>query len=279
MVPPVPILTQDHMDTPQSHHIKNRFDTESALWETYHLGGIRSIVAREIVQRKRLTKRDLTRTLGGQASSILEIGCGTGANLQYLLKEQPLWTAKGVDISPGMIEASRSANSNPHLSFDVLDIESETLNESFDAIILLGVFGYFSDTEQALKNIMSMLKPGGRLIFTYGNKHSIFRRVRTMAHSWPHHKITNRFGNAVRRLLKKPPVALGYERSHFQNLQPAAVRRLVRENATITQEIPIAFSTGLLGPFSVAFSIALELAIKKDRLDQAFTKLIIAQKD
>lgn len=115
--------------------------------------------------------------------SVLEVGCGPGANLRYLAEQG--FGIFGVDGSPKAIEHAKSylsqyfkSGSFNHLL--VGDIASmQFMDATFDAVIDIESV-YANSVEDSLiiyKEILRVLKPGGRLFvktFAPGTHDSIF---------------------------------------------------------------------------------------------------------
>ena len=98
-----------------------------------------------------------------RASSILEIGCSTGSLLGRLNSDKR-W---GIDISPGMIAAAKSAHPEIHFSID--DIEDLKLNQRFDYILMQDLIGHLTDVWTAFRNLKKVTSPGTRVLITYYN--------------------------------------------------------------------------------------------------------------
>ena len=91
--------------------------------------------------------------LGGRA---LEVGCGSGQLLCDLLRRN--FKVVGVDLSPGMIQASRSlvAQRLPDRRVDLIMADIEDLcfpNASFDLIIAAGVIEYLPSDQRTLREL------------------------------------------------------------------------------------------------------------------------------
>ena len=97
----------------------------------------------------------------------LEIGCGTGFFTLNLKLAGVLDDAHVTDISPGMVAvAERNAK---ELGFEVTGkvADAETLpygDASFDLVIGHAVLHHIPDVELALREVLRVLKPGGRFV-------------------------------------------------------------------------------------------------------------------
>ena len=97
---------------------------------------------------------------------VIELGPGTGANLRYLDPRRVRWT--GIDPNPFMRtylfdEASRLGVAADLRIGGAYDLPVE--NESVDAVISTLVLCCIDDPQRALREVLRVLKPGGRLIF------------------------------------------------------------------------------------------------------------------
>jgi len=97
------------------------------------------------------------------ASSVLEIGCGTGTLLAALSPTRGL----GVDVSPGMVEIA--AAKHPSLHFRVADAEAFDPGETFDYVIVPDVVEHLTDPQAMFRSIRKACHPGTRVIVTCVN--------------------------------------------------------------------------------------------------------------
>lgn len=107
-----------------------------------------------------------SRLFAGISGTVLEIGAGTGANLRYLAKERVRWI--GMEPNPFM---------NPYLAKEAaaagIEIElrpgiAESLpvpDNSVDAVVSTLVLCCVSDQQQAISEVLRVLRPGGRFLF------------------------------------------------------------------------------------------------------------------
>ena len=99
---------------------------------------------------------------------ILEIGCGTG----MILKEiHPIaQKAKGIDISPGMLEQAKQRG------LDVIEGSATDLpfnDASFDVVYSFKVLAHVEDIRKAMEEVSRVLKPGGIAALEFYNPRSI----------------------------------------------------------------------------------------------------------
>lgn len=99
-----------------------------------------------------------------QNSSILDIACGPGNISHCLLKNRPDLNLLGIDLAPNMINLAQI--NNPDARFQIHDaLKLDTLNQSFDALIVGFLFPYLSKEQVLvfLKSAHAILNPGGIL--------------------------------------------------------------------------------------------------------------------
>jgi SAM-dependent methyltransferase len=112
---------------------------------------------RQAVKRLRLTP-------GG---SVLEVGCGSGANLAYLLQAVgPAGRVVGVDLSPEMIAAARARVRRRGWSrIELIESAAESLHldEQFDALLLFAMHDVFT-SPAGIDRCLAHVRPGGRIV-------------------------------------------------------------------------------------------------------------------
>lgn len=117
----------------------------------------------------RLCQRCFERFLGGKPQSILDLGCGTGRDLEVLARDCP--DCVGVDLEPAMI--AYAAATRPHLTFEVGDMQSIRLGRTFDAVLCLGsAFMYLltdEDVSRTLRTFGRHCHPGSLLLLDIRN--------------------------------------------------------------------------------------------------------------
>jgi ubiquinone/menaquinone biosynthesis C-methylase UbiE len=105
---------------------------------------------------------------GWPYAKALELGCGTGFFLLNLKQAGVLAQGHVTDISPGMVDAA--VDNARMLGFEVdgrvADAESLPYDDdSFDLVVGHAVLHHIPDVELALREVLRVLKPGGRFVF------------------------------------------------------------------------------------------------------------------
>jgi SAM-dependent methyltransferase len=105
---------------------------------------------------------------GWPYGSVLELGCGTGFFLLNLKLAGVVELGHVTDLSPGMVEvAQRNAS---RLGFEVegrvADAERIPYDDgTFDLVVGHAVLHHIPNVEQSLREVLRVLKPGGRFVF------------------------------------------------------------------------------------------------------------------
>ncbi len=107
---------------------------------------------------------------------VLEIGCGTG----LLLKEVDALakSARGIDISPGMLEKAQQRG------LDVMEGDATELpydDASFDVVYSFKVLAHVRDIDQAMREAARVTRRGGILILEFYNRMSLRYLVKRLA--------------------------------------------------------------------------------------------------
>lgn len=105
---------------------------------------------------------------GWPYGDVLELGSGTGFFLLNLMQAKVGLRGTLTDISPGMVEvATRNGQAlGLQVRGEVADAESLPFDDdSFDLVIGHAVLHHIPDVEQALREVLRVLRPGGRFVF------------------------------------------------------------------------------------------------------------------
>ncbi len=99
---------------------------------------------------------------------VLEVGCGTGLILQRVAPHAR--SARGVDLSPGMLGRARSRG------LDVDEGSATALpfaDASFDLAYSFKVLAHIPDWDACMREMVRVTRPGGLLVFDIYNRNSL----------------------------------------------------------------------------------------------------------
>ncbi|TGK10555.1 methyltransferase domain-containing protein [Leptospira selangorensis] len=139
------------------------FDDVAQNWES-----IQSDVLDPVLYRNKIL--DL---LPEHSSRILDLGCGPGGLIPYLLMKSQ--EVIGIDSSEKMIKEAKSSflnNSQVHLLTSEIETLPENLIQSADSVVASMVLHHLSNPPQAMKEIHKVLKDDGTFIIVDLKKHN-----------------------------------------------------------------------------------------------------------
>ena len=99
-------------------------------------------------------------------STILDAGCGNGKNIIYMKNRFPMSNIVGFDTCIHFVDECKKKKLNVHFD-DVRCIQYK--NNSFDYILCIAVLHHLKTEKErieALKQLLRILKPGGKLLIT-----------------------------------------------------------------------------------------------------------------
>jgi ubiquinone/menaquinone biosynthesis C-methylase UbiE len=110
----------------------------------------------------------------------LELGCGTGFFLLNLMQAGVAKTGSVTDLSPGMVETALRNAEGLGLDVDGRVADAERIpydDDTFDLVVGHAVLHHIPDLDTALREVLRVLKPGGRFVFageptTVGNSYA-----------------------------------------------------------------------------------------------------------
>lgn len=109
---------------------------------------------------------------------IIDLACGKGRHAIYL--NSLGFDVTGVDLAQQSIDQA-SKHSNDRLHFEVQDMRCLHTLQPYDiALNLFTSFGYFQSLEEdalVVKNIHSILKPGGRVLIDFMNSECVIQNL------------------------------------------------------------------------------------------------------
>jgi malonyl-CoA O-methyltransferase len=96
-------------------------------------------------------------------SDVLELGCGTGKNTEWLARQSR--SVLAMDFSEGMLQRARGRIHSRHVRFLAHDIRLPwpTPSEAYDVVVENLVLEHIADLGHFFREAARVLRPGGRL--------------------------------------------------------------------------------------------------------------------
>ncbi|MDV6315026.1 methyltransferase domain-containing protein [Idiomarina sp. HP20-50] len=127
--------------------------------------------------RMEVLERDLAPLLSAQPCLLLDVGAGLGQVNQWFQKKG--FSVVHSDLSTEMVEeaerrhkASGLGEQCEYLSASLADLVNQQPPTQYDIILCHAVLEWLPDTELALQQLASLLKPGGTLSLMFYNHHA-----------------------------------------------------------------------------------------------------------
>lgn len=96
--------------------------------------------------------------------TVLDLGCGTGANVPYLERAVgPSGRVLGIDFTRPVLDRARARHGDEHVSFVHADVDALPLDEPVDAIFATFLAGMLPDPTGTLAAWTDHLAPGGTI--------------------------------------------------------------------------------------------------------------------
>ena len=138
---------------------KNTFDNEAGIYEQ---------TSRQVNIHYDEALSKMLGFMKTNATTILDVCCGTGILTQLVNTKYPQAEICGVDFSSGMLEIAKQRFNNNKIkfyNFDLLDAESmNSIDNSFDLVVSsFGIHNIHTKEKkiEALKNIGALMTGGG----------------------------------------------------------------------------------------------------------------------
>jgi len=107
-------------------------------------------------------------------SSLVDLGCGAGNTLAYLVESTPIRDVVGVDVSEGLLARCRGHVDCPVHLASIVDPDLATIvGRTFDVAVVAAVLHHLigptrkssrAYARTAIRNAMRLLKPGGHMV-------------------------------------------------------------------------------------------------------------------
>ncbi|MCK4789481.1 MAG: class I SAM-dependent methyltransferase [Desulfobacteraceae bacterium] len=121
-------------------------------------------------RRTQGVRQFLSESISPYTKSILEIGCGIGANVHYIARRiAPHAKIMGVDISRKNIEIAKILFDRKNITFQCFDVTKESISDSkFSAIILPDVYEHIPRNRRFILHakIKALLSENGKVFIT-----------------------------------------------------------------------------------------------------------------
>jgi trans-aconitate 2-methyltransferase len=105
---------------------------------------------------------------------VLDAGCGTGRVTAALVEQLPRGEVVAVDGSPAMVEQARERLGD-RVDVRVADLLELELDPAVDAILSTATFHWIADHDRLFANLLSVLRPRGRLVAQCGGAGNVAR--------------------------------------------------------------------------------------------------------
>ena len=242
----------------QAHHYPILYQVEETHW--WYLG--RRRIIRSLVEKIRTT-------LNNPEPRILDVGCGTGANLKMLAA---CGRAEGVDISPQAVEFCRERGLESVKLGAIEHLPYE--DDSFEIVTALDVVEHLDDDVAGLREMRRVLRPDGRLLLFV----PAFMFLRGVQDDVSNHR--RRY--TLPRLLKAVEAAgFSVEWSSYANISfflPVLVVRSVMRWLGLRAATEYGINISLMnGPFSQVFA-AERFILERGRLPFGVSAVCIARR-
>lgn len=133
--------------------------------------------------------------------TILDIGCGMGQLVQYMLEQSPIQIT-GIDISSNMIQEAKENIQNQHVTFLNTDFMEFDSVADYDVIVSSLAFHYIEDYKGAVQKVYNHLKNTG--VFIFSIEHPVTTATRSddlwshVPDMYDHYKLDHYFESGMR---------------------------------------------------------------------------------
>jgi S-adenosylmethionine-dependent methyltransferase len=145
--------------------LQQAFDAKAATWHDYTQTPLGQL-------RETLNERYLAPHLPATPTTILDVGCGTGA-LGIQLAQRG-YAVHLLDIAPQMLAVARQQAGDlaANITFHAQPVETAQFSTLFDVILCHTLLEYTPDVAGVLQQLARWLQPNGILSLVYVNRHA-----------------------------------------------------------------------------------------------------------
>lgn len=147
------------MRAKESMKRRKYFDQIAQEWEIKHSNN----------REKKKIEKLFPYFLLNRGDTVLDAGCGTGRLVPYIREKiGPQGFLMEIDYSYGMIKIAREKYDDNNIFFIQSDVQQISVKKNvFDCVICYALFPHLSHKEAALRELRSVLKPGGRFFIAH----------------------------------------------------------------------------------------------------------------
>lgn len=177
---------------------------------------IKEFIAEEIINNTSVKK-------------VLELGCGKGVNISYLLKEGFQGDIFGIDISNTAIDCARKKRELRNANLSVQNATNLNFpNEFFDCVYIVNLLHHVEDYWEVVGEAERVLKKNGRLLIVDLNGSSVFYKLAT--------RIIPFLPKKLKKFLFKNDLFLDGEFPQRSSVSPRQLKSLIEKSFTIRYE-------------------------------------------
>jgi 2-polyprenyl-3-methyl-5-hydroxy-6-metoxy-1,4-benzoquinol methylase len=121
----------------------------------------------------------------GKDSSVLDIGCGSGEFLKLL----PSKTIRGIEFNPSA--AARAVANGFDVVLEPIKEHAQKFPAFYDVITCVQVIEHVSSPNDFIRDILTCLKPGGRLVISTPNNDGYLKYMTNAFANLPPHHVTH----------------------------------------------------------------------------------------
>jgi SAM-dependent methyltransferase len=131
----------------------------------------------------------LFQSLVSQDSKVIEIGCGGSRWIGYFDRVMQCETW-GIDYSAEGLKITQQDNATPNVNLVAGDFWDESVlpTQYFDLIYSLGFIEHFTETANVARRMMSILRPGGKVMTLIPNFVGAYGKIQEWVNSDTFHK-------------------------------------------------------------------------------------------